>query len=134
MAGSGKTLIAVLLLKHIIDQELEDRRAGKPPRLAFFLVDVATLVYQQAAVLEHNLDQPTDRFCGDMSVDSWSKTTWRKHFNDNMAIVMTADVLINCLSRGFINMDEINLLIFDEAHHTKKNHAYARSVILPSDL
>lgn len=36
--GSGKTLIAVLLLKHIIDQELEDRAGGLPPRISFFLV------------------------------------------------------------------------------------------------
>ena len=36
--GSGKTLIAVLLLRHILDQELEDRAAGKAPKVAFFLV------------------------------------------------------------------------------------------------
>ena len=36
--GSGKTLIAVLLLKYIIDQELEDRAQGKPHRISFFLV------------------------------------------------------------------------------------------------
>lgn len=36
--GSGKTLIAVLLLKHIIDVELEDRGMGKKPRISFFLV------------------------------------------------------------------------------------------------
>ena len=36
--GSGKTLIAVLLLRHVIDQELEDRHQGKPPRISFFLV------------------------------------------------------------------------------------------------
>lgn len=37
--GSGKTLIAVLLLRHIIDQELEDRAAGRQPRISFFLVE-----------------------------------------------------------------------------------------------
>lgn len=37
-AGSGKTLIAVLLLKHIIQNELVDRGLGKPPRISFFLV------------------------------------------------------------------------------------------------
>lgn len=37
-AGSGKTLIAVLLLKHIIDFELEDRGMGNKPRISFFLV------------------------------------------------------------------------------------------------
>jgi endoribonuclease Dicer len=36
--GSGKTLIAVLLLRHILDQELEDRATGREPRLSFFLV------------------------------------------------------------------------------------------------
>jgi endoribonuclease Dicer len=36
--GSGKTLIAVLLLRHIIDEELERRATGQPHRLSFFLV------------------------------------------------------------------------------------------------
>lgn len=36
--GSGKTLIAVLLLKHVIEKELEDRASGKPSRISFFLV------------------------------------------------------------------------------------------------
>ena len=38
VAGSGKTLIAVLLLKYMIDKELEDRAAGKKRRISFFLV------------------------------------------------------------------------------------------------
>jgi len=36
--GSGKTFIATLLLRHVIDKELEDRANGKPPRISFFLV------------------------------------------------------------------------------------------------
>lgn len=36
--GSGKTLIAVLLLRHILEKEVEDRAAGLPPRISFFLV------------------------------------------------------------------------------------------------
>ena len=43
-------------------------------------------------------------------------------------IVMTADVLHNCLTHGFIKMEDINLLCFDEAHHAKKNHVYARII------
>ena len=39
--GSGKTLIAVLLLKYMLDRELEDRALGKKPRIAFFLVGTA---------------------------------------------------------------------------------------------
>jgi hypothetical protein len=36
--GSGKTLIAALLLKEIVAKELEDRASGKSPRMSFFLV------------------------------------------------------------------------------------------------
>lgn len=45
--GSGKTFIATLLLRHIVDKELEDRANGKPPRISFFLVcDLASVVGQ----------------------------------------------------------------------------------------
>lgn len=46
-----------------------------------------------------------------------------------MVIVCTAEILYQCLMHSFISIDQINLLIFDEAHHAKKNHAYARSVL-----
>ena len=135
-------MIAVLLLRHIIDQELERRSLGQKPRVSFFLVgklvhstknpltvsqvDCVTLVFQQFAVLECNLDQKIERFCGEMGCDLWDKRTWEKHLKDNMVIVCTAEILYQCLMHSFITIDEINLLVFDEAHHAKKNHAYAR--------
>lgn len=87
-----------------------------------------TLVFQQHAVLKANLDQPMDMFCGDMGCDLWSKDRWASHFEKNMVIVCTAEVLRQCLHRSFISMNDINLLIFDEAHHAKKDHAYARII------
>ncbi|KAI9832203.1 MAG: Dicer-like protein 1 [Phylliscum demangeonii] len=124
--GSGKTLIAVLLLRYTIDQELEDRSRGVAPRIAFFVVDSVTLVFQQHSVISCNLDQKIECFCGEMGCDLWTKDIWKKHFDENMVIVCTADVLYQCLMHAFITIDQINLLIFDEAHHAKKNHAYAR--------
>lgn len=41
---------------------------------------------------------------------------------------MTADVLYNCLTHGMVSMKDINLLCFDEAHHAKKSHVYARII------
>lgn len=67
-------------------------------------------------------------FCGDMGCDLWSRSNWEKHFSENMVIVCTAEVLYQCLMHSFITMDQINLLIFDEAHHAKKNHSYARII------
>jgi endoribonuclease Dicer len=62
-----------------------------------------------------------------MGCDLWAKSTWEKQFAENMVIVCTAEILYQCLMHSFITIDRINLLIFDEAHHAKKNHAYARS-------
>jgi hypothetical protein len=41
--GSGKTLIACLLIRHILDKELEDREAGKRSRVSVFLVSIPAL-------------------------------------------------------------------------------------------
>ncbi|GES59863.1 dicer-like protein 1 [Aspergillus terreus] len=126
--GSGKTLIAVLLLKHVIQTELIDRSNGNPPRISFFLVDSVTLAYQQASVLRNNLDQNVAHFFGAMGVDLWNKQTWAEHFEKNMVIVCTAEILDQCLLNAYITMQQINLLVFDEAHHTKKDHPYARII------
>lgn len=126
--GSGKTLIAVLLLRHVLSQELEDRALGKSKRISFFLVDSVQLVFQQHAVLKANLNAPMEMFCGNMGCDLWSKEQWGKHFLENDIIVCTAEVLRQCLHHSFIKIQEINLLIFDEAHHAKKDHAYARII------
>ncbi|RPB29394.1 hypothetical protein L211DRAFT_11749 [Terfezia boudieri ATCC MYA-4762] len=126
--GSGKTLIACLLLRHTVDQELQSRKEGKQRRVSFFLVDSVTLVFQQAAVLECNLDAEIGKYCGAMGTDMWSKEQWAAILEKEQVIVMTADVLHNCLTHGLIKMKDINLICFDEAHHAKKNHVYARIV------
>lgn len=127
--GSGKTLIAVLLLRWVIDQEIENRAKGLPVKISFFLVASVTLVYQQFAVLETNLDHKVTRLCGGDNADKWNKMRWLKELHENKVIVCTAEILFQALSFGYLTMKQINLLVFDEAHHTKKNHAYARQVI-----
>ncbi|KAI1505214.1 RNase3 domain-containing protein [Biscogniauxia marginata] len=126
--GTGKTLIAALLLRYTIEQELEDRKAGKPPRISFFLVDKVALVFQQYEVLKANLDFPVERLYGDGTESTLSREFWCKQFEDRMVIVCTAAILHMCLHYSFIKMEQISLLIFDEAHHAKKNHPYARII------
>lgn len=53
--GSGKTLIAVLLLKDILENEIEDRAAGKPRKLAFFLVDSAPSLLHAHTLISYRL-------------------------------------------------------------------------------
>jgi endoribonuclease Dicer len=84
------------------------------------------LVFQQANVLRCGLDQGVEGICGAMGPSLFQKATWEKLFASNMVIVCTAQVLVECLMHSFICISHMNLLIFDEAHHTKNNHPYAR--------
>ena len=88
------------------------------------------LVFQQHAVLECNLDHPVEKFCGSTLHSSWkTKGFWENVVNNNMVVVCTAEILRQCLHHAYIRMDQINLLIFDEAHHAKKEHPYAKIIL-----
>ncbi|RPA90243.1 hypothetical protein L873DRAFT_1718671 [Choiromyces venosus 120613-1] len=126
--GSGKTLIACLLIRHIIEKEYESRANGNHPRVSFFLVHNVTLVFQQAAVLRCNLDARIGEYCGNTGAGDWKKEVWDNVLKEQQVIVMTADILYSCLVHAFIKMQDINLLCFDEAHHAKKNHSFARII------
>lgn len=60
--------------------------------------------------------------------DTWRQQEWRSLFSSHEVVVCTAQVLYQCLSHAYIKIEETNLIIFDEAHHAKKEHPYARSV------
>lgn len=126
--GSGKTLIAALLMRHVAWQELEDRAKGKKPKISFFLVNSVHLVQQQQRMLAHNLPEVPKALHGGSKDDLWKRVEWDKLKSQNKAIVCTAEVLNQCLMHSFLKIEEINLLIFDEAHHTKKGHPYARII------
>ena len=85
-----------------------------------------SLVFQQYEVFKCNLDYNIARFCGDSIATSDTMDFWKRQTEENMIIVCTADILLYCLHHSFVKMAQINLLIFDEAHHTKKSHSYAR--------
>jgi endoribonuclease Dicer len=124
--GSGKTHIATMLIRHILDLEVEDRAKGAREKITFFLVNSVNLVFQQSNVLRCGLDHSVEGICGAMGTSLWQKKTWDDHFKKHKVIVCTAEVLAQCLMHSFINISRINLLIFDEAHHAKNNHPFAR--------
>ena len=126
--GSGKTLIAALLMRYVAWQELEDRTNGKRAKMSFFLVNSVHLVRQQQIMLANNLPEAPKALHGGGKDDLWKKVEWDKLKAQNKAIVCTAEVLNQCLMHSFVKIEEINLLIFDEAHHTKKGHPYARII------
>ena len=93
-------------------------------------MDKVALVFQQHAVLECNLDHRIEKFCGSTLHSNWTtKGFWDSVVDNNMVVVCTAEILRQCLHHAYIRMGQINLLIFDEAHHAKKEHPYAKIIL-----
>uniref|UniRef100_A0A0D9ZA07 Uncharacterized protein n=1 Tax=Oryza glumipatula TaxID=40148 RepID=A0A0D9ZA07_9ORYZ len=119
--GSGKTLIAVMLLRAYA------HRVRRPDsrRFAVFLVPTVVLVGQQARVVEQHTDLVVKQFCGEMGVDFWDAATWRSQLEDGEVLVMTPQILLDNLRHSFFRLQDIALLIFDECHHARGNTPYA---------
>ncbi|CAO2832596.1 unnamed protein product [Amaranthus hypochondriacus] len=120
--GSGKTLIAVMLLRsyaHLI-------RRPTQSSIAVFLVPTVVLVTQQADVIEMHTDLKVGKYWGEMGVDFWDAATWQKQLEEHEVLVMTPKILLDALSHTYIKLEKIKVLIFDECHNARGNHPYAR--------
>ncbi|KAI8332965.1 putative dicer-like protein [Choanephora cucurbitarum] len=124
--GAGKTLISVMLIKHMLAIEAQKAEADAKykRKLIFFIVDRVPLVFQQANVIKSNCDARLKEICGDMNVDTWAKKTWRDIFEHSDICVLTAEIFKSTLQRGFLSLEEVCLIIFDECHHAVKGHPF----------
>ncbi|TKY86881.1 hypothetical protein EX895_004169 [Sporisorium graminicola] len=139
--GSGKTLISVLLLEHV--HRLQNVQlppsppAPRRPKVSFFLVNLVPLVHQQSSYIAEHSNLSVGKLYGELKgnlrgkgdklhVDSWREPQWSALLEAHQVIVSTAQCFLDAVMHGFIKMNDINLLIFDEVHHALKNHPFFR--------
>ncbi|KAI9802439.1 MAG: hypothetical protein M1825_002823 [Sarcosagium campestre] len=95
-----------------------------PKKLIWFLAPTVALCEQQYGVLSTSLPAVQIRLLlGSDSVDHWSEQRIWDIVLDNFKIVVsTHAVLTDALGHGFVTMDRLSLLVFDEAHHCARGH------------
>ncbi|XP_033114296.1 endoribonuclease Dicer-like isoform X2 [Anneissia japonica] len=120
--GTGKTFIAVMLIKELAHQIRKAFDEGGKRTL--FLVNTVPLVNQQAEVIKKHTNLEVGKYVGAMNVDLWQKDQWLEEFQNNQVLVMTAQIFKDILQHGYMGLSKVNLMIFDECHHAVKNHPY----------
>ena len=91
--------------------------------IVWFLCPTIALTDQQLVVLKSQLPSFQVRvLSGNDRVDRWSEQQiWDEALRNINIIVSTSQVLLDALIHGFVHMDGIGLLVFDEAHHCVGN-------------
>lgn len=107
--GMGKTVVATLVIADMIEQ-------GK----ILFLAPTKPLVAQHARSLGGFLKSPSIvQFTGEVP-PPMRNDLWQKHG----LIVSTPQVIENDLNSGQIDLKDVSLVIFDEAHRAVGDYAY----------
>ncbi|KAJ2056609.1 Dicer-like protein 1 [Coemansia sp. S146] len=138
--GTGKTLVAVMLIQWFAQRAITNPTAPAPVntsdqaslpqrrtrrKIRVFLNNTVALVHQQARVIAENSNQKVKELVGSMSIDEWNEARWTAEWESSSVLVMIHQVLLNALRAGLVHISDIDLLVFDECHHTRGHHPYA---------
>ncbi len=110
--GMGKTIIAFLVMA--------DVKLKKPDKKILFLAPTKPLVNQHAGDIKEllEIDKPKV-FTGDVKPEE-REELWK----ENDTIVSTPQVIRNDLMAQRISLDEVSMVIFDEAHRAVGGYSY----------
>uniref|UniRef100_A0A4W4G5G7 ribonuclease III n=1 Tax=Electrophorus electricus TaxID=8005 RepID=A0A4W4G5G7_ELEEL len=115
--GSGKTFIAVLLIKELSHQIRQEE--GKR---TVFLVNTAESVIQQASTVRTHSDLQVGEYAESSVL--WPEEKWSQEMMGNQVLVMTCHVFLHVLRGRVLPLTKINLVVFDECHLAITDHPY----------
>ena len=112
--GLGKTIIGIILMAYRLLEYSEAK--------IIILAPTRPLVSQHKAACEKYLNIPLEHICllnGKLPPEKRYQL-----FIKSKLIIATPQVIKNDVKRGRYELNQVSLIIFDEAHHTKGNYAY----------
>lgn len=126
--GSGKTHVAM----KIIQNHREKRRRLNIPKVAF-LVEQSALAEQQGKVCKEFLGCKIKVITGEKQrTESLQNLSCWIEKKD--VLVITAQILVNALAMGDVQIEDFSLIVFDECHHSHAKHPYNQIMAYYLDL
>ncbi|KAI7956676.1 hypothetical protein MJO28_003771 [Puccinia striiformis f. sp. tritici] len=119
--GTGKTLVALNLIAWTAAQPKSN---PDDHLIQAFLVPTRPLVHQQAEYIQSQSILRVKAYTGDLQPELWNIDKWQSELNEVDVLVSTAQIFYDLISKGYWKFEDVSLLIFDEAHHCRKNHVY----------
>ncbi|XP_053658601.1 endoribonuclease Dicer [Anopheles marshallii] len=118
--GSGKTFIALLVMKEISYQLRNTIEEGG--KRTFFLANTVALAKQQAQFFVRHIPFNVKLYTSEVNVDAWKSDRWHTEFTEGQIIVSTSQILLDVLRHGYMSPSNINLIVFDECHRAVGQH------------
>lgn len=118
--GAGKTYIAVMMIREIS----KTLRTGDEKKFIVFLAPTVHLVHQQYEVIRHHTQLAVQEYYGAKGVDDWNVEKWKTETDDNDVLVMTPQIFLDALRKGYIKFGRVCFLILDECHRASGKHPY----------
>ncbi|KAM4708598.1 antiviral innate immune response receptor RIG-I isoform 1-T2 [Discoglossus pictus] len=117
--GSGKTFVALA----ICDHHLKTMPEGRKAKVVFMATKVP--VYEQQKTVFMNYYEGSRYTVVGLSGESSETVPMELMIQNNDIIILTPQILVNCLNSGYVpSLSIFSLMIFDECHNTIGNHPY----------
>ena len=125
--GRGKTFISIMIMADLLSinlSSLEKQNINKNIKIIFLVCDTA-LIEQQKNAISSNLGLEVKAIQGKKNKKEKNDLEmFRKTWDNYNIFIAIPTILYKLLSKGFLKISEINMLIFDECHHTDSDHPY----------
>ncbi|XP_030840770.1 probable ATP-dependent RNA helicase DDX58 [Strongylocentrotus purpuratus] len=113
--GSGKTYVAVAVAQEVLRKS--------PGKRVIFVVNQVPLVHQQSTVFKKYI-KDVAYICGDHGQPQIKRLPMDQVLRKNDVVVLTAQILVDALTKGQVSFNQIGIIVFDECHETKKESQY----------
>ncbi|KAF9301807.1 Dicer-like protein 1 [Mortierella antarctica] len=102
--GSGKTLVASMLIKEMRRREAEANRVLAERKRSFFVVSNVPLVKQQADAIRRDSSVEVIEICGASKTKKHQESVWAEIAESAQVVVITAHILLDALRQGYWHM------------------------------